>query len=104
MAPEVFMKSSGHGRAADIWSVGCVVTEMASGKRPFSEYDSNYQIMFMVGMGSRPAIPGALSEEGRQFCALCLTHEPDLRPRADKLMMHTFLMVRYIHRYVTHDK
>lgn len=50
MAPEVFMKSegSGHGRAADIWSMGCCIIEMASGRRPWSDYDSNYQIMFKV--------------------------------------------------------
>ncbi|XP_052739781.1 mitogen-activated protein kinase kinase kinase 4 isoform X2 [Bicyclus anynana] len=94
MAPEVFMKSSGHGRAADIWSLGCVTTEMASGKRPFSEYDSNYQIMFVVGMGGRPDIPDALSAEGQQFCLSCLTHDPDLRPRAEALSLHHFLMVK----------
>lgn len=92
MAPEVFMKSTGHGRAADIWSVGCVVTEMASGKRPFSECDSNYQIMFMVGMGGRPQVPDSLSAEGQQFCLACLTHDPDLRPRAEALILHHFVM------------
>lgn len=34
MAPEVFTRNNteGHGRAVDIWSVGCVIIEMASGK------------------------------------------------------------------------
>lgn len=34
MAPEVFMKTNqeGHGRAVDVWSLGCVLVEMGSGK------------------------------------------------------------------------
>ncbi|CAB3235096.1 unnamed protein product [Arctia plantaginis] len=94
MAPEVFMKSSGHGRAADIWSLGCVVTEMASGKRPFYQYDSNFQIMFLVGSGGRPEIPSTLSEEGQQFCMQCLTHDSEVRPKAEDLTPHHFLMVK----------
>lgn len=95
MAPEVFMKtcSEGHGRAADIWSVGCVVIEMASGKRPWAEFDSNYQIMFKVGMGETPDIPESLSDEGQEFVESCLQHDPHDRATAEKLLNHNFAKV-----------
>ncbi|XP_031337464.1 mitogen-activated protein kinase kinase kinase 4 isoform X2 [Photinus pyralis] len=95
MAPEVFMKTSagGHGRAADIWSVGCVVVEMASGKRPWAEYDSNYQIMFKVGMGEKPQPPEYLIEEGHDFLSHCLQHNPRDRYTAAELLDHNFVKI-----------
>lgn len=95
MAPEVFTKtnSEGHGRAADIWSVGCVVIEMCSGKRPWYQFDSNFQIMFKVGMGESPEIPDCLSEEGHDFVECCLQHDPTERKTAGELLQHNFCKV-----------
>lgn len=95
MAPEVFTKTNtdGHGRAADIWSVGCVVIEMVSGKRPWYQFDSNFQIMFKVGMGETPEIPSSLSQEGCEFLENCLQHDPKKRMTASELLQHNFCKV-----------
>ncbi|KAL6427708.1 hypothetical protein ACFW04_008865 [Cataglyphis niger] len=97
MAPEVFMKSGsgGHGRAVDIWSVGCCIIEMASGRRPWSDYDSNYQIMFKVGMGETPALPKNLSAEGIDLIKKCLQHDPKRRSTANTLLAHSFALGEY---------
>uniref|UniRef100_A0A182Q9N5 Protein kinase domain-containing protein n=1 Tax=Anopheles farauti TaxID=69004 RepID=A0A182Q9N5_9DIPT len=97
MAPEVFTRTNteGHGRAADIWSVGCVVVEMSSGRRPWHQFDSNFQIMFKVGMGESPEIPENLSEEGQDFVGICLQHDPKDRQKADELLQHIFCKITF---------
>lgn len=95
MAPEVFTKTNteGHGRAADIWSIGCVVVEMSSGKRPWAQFDSNFQIMFKVGMGETPEVPDSLSQEGHEFLENCFQHDPRERWTANELLQHNFCKV-----------
>jgi mitogen-activated protein kinase kinase kinase 4 len=95
MAPEVITSdpSVGSGRAADIWSLGCVVIEMSTGKRPWPEYDHEYSIMFQVGNGNSPKPPDRLSEEGKNFLKLCFYHDPSIRATASQLLDHPFVKI-----------
>lgn len=92
MAPEIFTRNivDGHGRAADIWSIGCVVLEMMTGRRPWHDLDNSYQIMFKVGMGETPEVPPDLSEEAADFIHHCLIHDPRLRSSTCQLLSHPF--------------
>ncbi|XP_061167485.1 mitogen-activated protein kinase kinase kinase 4-like [Saccostrea echinata] len=96
MAPEVITRnaSQGHGRAADIWSLGCVVIEMSAGKRPWHELENSAQIMFKVGMGGKPQIPESLSAEGKDFLVQCFKSDPTERSTAAELLDHPFVKVQ----------
>uniref|UniRef100_H2Y760 Protein kinase domain-containing protein n=1 Tax=Ciona savignyi TaxID=51511 RepID=H2Y760_CIOSA len=93
-APEVINSSveMGYGRGADVWSVGCVVIEMASGKRPWYDHEP-IQIMYKVGMGCKPVIPSSLTNDGFDFVEHCLEINPQKRWTIGKLQTHPFVKV-----------
>ncbi|XP_010272040.1 PREDICTED: mitogen-activated protein kinase kinase kinase NPK1-like isoform X2 [Nelumbo nucifera] len=95
MAPEVILQT-GHTFSADIWSVGCTVIEMATGKPPWSEQYQEVAALFHVGMTkSHPPIPEHLSLEAKDFLLKCLQKEPELRLSASDLLQHSFIREEY---------
>ncbi|KAF9523599.1 hypothetical protein CPB83DRAFT_910537 [Crepidotus variabilis] len=96
MSPEV-IKNDKRGRlgAMDIWSMGCVVLEFATGKKPWSNLDNEWAIMFHIGVATQhPPLPepDQLSEMGINFIKQCLTIDPVRRPTADELMNHPWML------------
>ncbi|KAM4731297.1 uncharacterized protein map3k19 [Anableps anableps] len=91
MAPEV-INESGYGRKSDIWSVGCTVFEMATGKPPLAHMDK-MAALFYIGAkrGVMPMLPDGFSENAKDFVKICLTSDQNLRPSADQLLRHSFI-------------
>jgi mitogen-activated protein kinase kinase kinase len=78
-APEL-IRQMGHNWQADMWSVGCTVIEMATGKPPWSQQFPEVAALFHIGTTkSHPPIPERLSHQGKDFVFKCLQREPTLR-------------------------
>ena len=92
MAPEV-CAGEAYGVKADIWSVGCVMLEMLTGKLPWPEFDNLITAMAVIGTctGPPPTLPTNLPSPLDSFVRSCLVSNPDDHPDADNLLRHPFM-------------
>lgn len=91
MAPEV-IEQSAHGKAADVWSVGCVLIELATGRPPFHDCSTVWTVMYQVAQGTLPEPPADMTTPGRQFLDRCLQRKPEMRATSEQLQKHPFLV------------
>ncbi|GKT40020.1 MAP kinase kinase kinase wis4 [Colletotrichum spaethianum] len=95
MSPEV-IKGENPGRAGsvDIWSLGCVILEMATGRRPWANLDNEWAIMYNIAQGNPPQMPSTdqLSPQGIDFLKRCFTRDPKQRASAVELLQHEWIM------------
>lgn len=94
IAPEVLDGKNGHGRSADIWSLGCTVFELLTGNSPFYKSKNLYE--------SAKSILDFSDEyfffEGKKFGVLakdfikcCIKKNPKLRHNSYELLNHPFV-------------
>lgn len=95
MSPEVIKGgSTGRHGAVDIWSLGCVILEMATGRRPWASMDNEWAIMYHIAQGDPPQLPtrDQLSEQGIDFLMKCFDRDPNKRASAVELLQHEWIM------------
>lgn len=76
LAPEILTRS-GHGWAADWWSLGALVYEMLTGMPPF--YSRSRERLFTKILKCNPRIPSSLSAEAQNFIMSLLEREMNKR-------------------------
>ncbi|ESO92542.1 hypothetical protein LOTGIDRAFT_162448 [Lottia gigantea] len=90
MAPEV-LRGYSYGRACDIWSVGCVIIEMATARPPWNAQDVSNHLALIFKIASSvqpPPIPDNLSQPLRDLLLRCLEQNSDNRPTSKDLLIH----------------
>lgn len=95
MSPEVITgQASSKNGVVDIWSLGCCVLEMATGRRPWANLDNEWAIMYHIAAGHKPQLPSSdqLSEEGIRFLSRCLEHDPGKRASSTELLKDPWII------------
>ncbi|KAJ2081286.1 Protein kinase of the Mitotic Exit Network [Coemansia sp. RSA 988] len=89
IAPEVLLLK-GATAASDIWSLGCTIVQLVSGKAPYQDLPP-MTAMFRIGQDEHPPFPANISAQLRDFLSRCLVHVPSARATAAELRSHVWI-------------
>jgi len=100
MAPEV-LRDEGMDFASDIWSFGCTVVEMGTGRPPWSDEISNPMaaVLKIACSSETPKFPTQFSKEGVDFLDKCFKRDPRGRWTAEELLNHPFVSRNSMRRH-----
>lgn len=84
MAPELVQEHDAV-YASDIWSLGCTLLELLTGKPPYSDLSPEEAIKKILE-DERPPFPSSLSPDLEEFLGSCFVRDPGQRPTAEKLL------------------
>lgn len=92
MAPERIEQSS-YDVSSDVWSLGITLFELATGKSPYADCQTEFHILTKVVNDDAPRLPDDMefTPEFRDFISLCLTKKHKLRPKYKQLLQHNFI-------------
>jgi serine/threonine protein kinase len=85
MAPEVLLGNS-QSKESDIYSIGILMMELASGIPPYSDRPHNSLLALEIVQGSRPQMPQGLPKVYTNLALSCCNSDPSLRPSAKQLL------------------
>jgi len=101
MAPELFQEDATHSSASDLWSLGCVIYECASGHPPFVSTSFN-QLVQDILTKDPPPLPG-VSKEFNDMVLGLLDKNPATRMNWKSLASHPFWNFRFPERQLPEE-
>ena len=78
-------------KSADIWSLGCTIIEMLTGKPPFDYFSNPTAAMYHIASCKEPPeFPSNMHEDGIDLLRRCFAIKSNNRPSISELMLHPY--------------